>query len=176
MTDPPKREQWQEWMEEFQGESDRACAVLGAAFLDEHLRALLEAFLVDDPNRVQDLFEQAASPLGSFSSRISMSYALGFLAPSEVRDLDLIRKIRNEFAHELHGVSFASPNVTSRCAEFTQCEIIGQRYGPIGPRDRFILSVVLLAHWIAVRSLRFAKERRVIHKGVKRSDEHQGDA
>jgi DNA-binding MltR family transcriptional regulator len=98
MADSEKKEQWQEWMEEFQAESDRACAVLGAAFLDEQLRSLLESFFVDDQRKVKELFYQSG-PLASFSSRTSLAYVLGFLSPSEVHDLDLIRKIRNDFAH-----------------------------------------------------------------------------
>ena len=166
MADPAKREQWQEWMDEFQGESDRACAVLGAAFLDEQLRALLEAFFVDDPNRMQDIFEKAASPLATFSSRINMAYALGFLAPREIRDLNLIRKIRNEFAHELHDVSFVSPSIASRCAELTQCDVIGQTFGTLGPRYRFVLSVVFLAQRLALRRLGIRNERRTIQSEV----------
>lgn len=44
-----QREDWDGFLKEFQGESDRAAAIVGAAFLDEHLRFLLEEFLVDDP-------------------------------------------------------------------------------------------------------------------------------
>ena len=174
MADQAKREQWQEWLEEFQAESDRACAVLGAAFLDEQLRALLEAFLVNDTKRVPDLFEDAAGPLATFSSRISMAYALGFLAPSEVRDLDLIRKIRNEFAHQLHGVSFASATVASRCAELTGWHVVTRYSGPLGPRDYFVLSVVMLANFIAIRRLWIRDERRTSRSEVRRSDERQG--
>lgn len=174
MVDPAKREQWQEWMEEFQAESDRACSVLGAAFLDEHLRALLEAFFVDHPERIQNLFKDAAGPLASFSSRINMAYALGFLAPNELRDLDLIRKIRNVFAHELHDVTFVSPSVASRCAELRQCNYIGRSLGPLSPRDRFVLSVVFLAHWLAMRRLEIRDERRAIQNEVRWPDNQQG--
>jgi DNA-binding MltR family transcriptional regulator len=170
MADAGKREQWTEWLEEFQGESDRACAVLGPAFLDEQLRALLEAFLVNDPGRVPDLFEGAAGPLASFSARIGMSYALGFLAPSEMRDVDLIRKIRNDFAHELHGVSFQSSSVASRCRELTGCNHLVPFTGEMTPRLRFVMTVLFLANWIALRRLGIRDQRRVVHEEVKKGE------
>jgi len=74
--------------------------------LDEQLRALLEAFLVDDAAKLEKLFEGPTAPLGSFAGRILMAYGCGFIASSELRDFGLIKKIRNEFAHDLHGVSF----------------------------------------------------------------------
>ena len=38
---------FEQFYNEFQGESDRACAILGAVILDERLRALLEALRLD---------------------------------------------------------------------------------------------------------------------------------
>lgn len=169
MADPAKREQWKEWMVEFQAESDRACAVLGAAFLDEHVRALLEAFMVDDPKPVRTLLEHG--PLRSFAARVKMAYALGFLAPSEIHDLNLIRNIRNKFAHDLHGAAFASPGVASLCQKLKHCDVVGPDFRPFDIRGRFTLSVVLLAQRIALRRLGIRDGRRNIQSEVKLVDQ-----
>src|SRR5690348_9432004 len=110
-----KQEDFEQFYNEFQGESDRACAILGAVILDEQLRALLEAFCIDDSGAVAKLFKGPAAPLATFSSRTSAAYALGLVPRSERRDLDLIRHIRNAFAHQLHGLSFESDEIKSRC-------------------------------------------------------------
>ena len=167
MADTAKREQWNEFLEEFQAESDRSCAVLGAAFLDEHLRTLLEAFFVDDPRRIADLFDGAATPLSGFAAKTQMAYALGFLSLGEFRDLDLIRKIRNEFAHDLHGVSFATSSVALRCTELTCCNVVEAALGAMGARARFTTSVTMLANWIALRRLGIRDSKRRVQAEVK---------
>lgn len=166
MSEVAKHEQWQEWMEEFQEESDRACAVLGPAFLDHHLKMLLEAFFVNAPE-VKEMFG-SLKPLGSFAARIDLTFALGFLAPSERRDLNLIRKIRNDFSHQLHGLDFSTPSIVDRCRELSTCRFIeGGIIGVLEPRSKFIGSVVLLANWIAIRRLEIGEKRRVIRSEVK---------
>jgi len=167
VADSAKREQWKEFLDEFQTESDRSCAVLGAAFLDEQLRSLLEAFIVDDPKRIAELFDGVGAPLSSFSAKIQMAYALGFVSPSELRDLELIRKVRNEFAHDLHGVIFATPSVASRCAELTGCNVVAGSIGGLGPRSRFTVSVAMLANWVALRRLGIRDARRQVQGEVK---------
>ena len=64
-----KAEDWRAFVREFEDESDRAAAVLGAAWLDVRLERLLGAFLVDDRNAVDPLFE-VQGPIGGFSARI----------------------------------------------------------------------------------------------------------
>ena len=105
-----------QWLEEFQGESDRACAVLAAAFLDQLLEKLLRAFFIDNKKVISKLLYDQR-PLGNFSSRIHAAFALDLIADVEYRDLHLIRKIRNDFAHQLVGLSFKSSKIENRCLE-----------------------------------------------------------
>ena len=168
-TETPKPEQWKESLEEFQAESDRGCALLGAAFLDEQLRVLLEAFLVDDPKRIGKLLS-GFGPLATFEARTSLAYALGFLSDEERRDLDLLRKVRNDFAHNLHGVSFRSPEVEDRCKELASCNIGLLPGGADHARNRFTLAVVQLASIVALRRLSIRGERRVVHRGMRHAE------
>lgn len=48
--------------------------------------------------------------------RIEACYALGLISDREHHDLDLLRKIRNDFAHDIH-TSFDSQPVIDRCAQ-----------------------------------------------------------
>jgi hypothetical protein len=111
-------------------ESHRGCALAAAAFLDERLKQLLGASFI--PECVEELLEGGAAPLGTFTARILAAKALGLLPPKAARDLHLIRKIRNEFAHNLDCASFEVPEVTSRCRELYYCFSNPQR-----PRSRF---------------------------------------
>ena len=99
---------------EFQNEGDRAAAILAAALLDERLRQLLTAYLIDDSKEVAILLDQE-QPLGSFGARMRAAYCLGLLDKDLYGLLSNIKKIRNAFAHQLHGLTFESPGIASAC-------------------------------------------------------------
>jgi hypothetical protein len=48
-------------------------------------------------------------PMGTFASRIAVAYALGIFGPQTRHDLDLIRHLRNQFAHCRNPLSFDMP-------------------------------------------------------------------
>jgi mannitol operon repressor len=100
---------------EFQKESDRATAVLGAALLDEKLLQLLTAFLIDDTKQIALLLD-TEQPLGSFGARIRVAYCLGLITKPLFELLTVVKGIRNAFAHQLHGLSFGSPDISKDCS------------------------------------------------------------
>ena len=91
---------------EIESVSDRACAIVCGAFLDNLIQELLLEFLCKD-SKTQDnkLFSQNG-PLATFSSKILLVYRLGLISKYEYDCLNLIRKIRNNFAHNLTIDSF----------------------------------------------------------------------
>jgi DNA-binding MltR family transcriptional regulator len=99
-------------------ETDRGCAITSAAFVDEEIKRLLIARLVDEPDLVDGAFGRNG-PLSSFSARIDFAFLLGMLSKSGWRDLHLLRRIRNEFAHFPDPLSFNDESIRSRCFEFT---------------------------------------------------------
>ena len=98
------------------GESDRGLALAGAAMLDDALEVLLKARLLDKPKAVTSIVG-FARPLGTCSSRIKVTYLLGLLEETEFRDLELIRKIRNDCAHNRGDVDFGAAPHKDRIAE-----------------------------------------------------------
>ena len=103
---------------EFSGASDRAAAVVAAAVLDDALRTLIEAAMIaDHPSKI-DVFAPGQE-LGSFMSRVKMAFMLGLIDDSEMRRLSLVAKIRNEFAHLAHDISFRSIHIADRCRELS---------------------------------------------------------
>ena len=97
-------------------ESDRGCALIAVAYLDESMYRLLRECLVSD-DKVARAFMRPDGPLGSFSSRIDCAYLLGRISPTIHRELHLIRKIRNDFGHNSEPITFEYPPVASRCSE-----------------------------------------------------------
>jgi len=95
-------------------ESDRGCALFAAAYLDKSLSDLLYVSLVENKKIEEDLFK-SQGPLSTFSARIKFAYYLGKISPSERRDLDVIRAIRNDFAHHAEEMTFDIQSVRDRC-------------------------------------------------------------
>lgn len=91
---------------------DRGLILSLAAFAEEALGRLLEAFML--PGQAsKDLLSGFNAPLGTFSSRIKASYALGLINEEQFRDLEYLRKIRNEFAHAWEYVSLSQAKLAS---------------------------------------------------------------
>jgi DNA-binding MltR family transcriptional regulator len=81
--------------------------------LEQVLKEILCAYLIDD-KVVEDLFEGGNAPLGTFSARAKLAYTLGLISAEELHDIDLIRKIRNDFAHDMKA-SFKVQAIKNRC-------------------------------------------------------------
>jgi mannitol operon repressor len=79
-------------------ESERGMTVLVAAELDRALDVLLKSYLAPGKAR-DDLFSGSAPPLGSFSAKINVARTLHLIREQEYELLHVIRRIRNEFAH-----------------------------------------------------------------------------
>lgn len=123
-------------------ESDRGCALYAAAYIETALGEMLAACMVQNPNIKADLFK-SNGPLSTFSSRIKMAYYLGKISPSERKDLDNIRDIRNDFAHDAGKLTFDNQSIHDRCKNFTH----NWREDEAGARTRFTATVsALLLH------------------------------
>jgi hypothetical protein len=110
--------QWdQTFCNQFEKESDRACVILSASMLDQALETLLKAYLVPISSKEDDFLEGLYAPISSFSAKIDLSFRIGLISAKFCRDLHLIRKIRNEFAHNISGCNFNNETVHRRVLE-----------------------------------------------------------
>jgi len=133
------------FMDEFQEEPDRAAAVLGAAYLSDALERVLRRYLLGTCKSKDSLLE-ADKPLGSFGARIKLTDALGLLATDAYHDLEIVRRVRNDFAHKGLGFSFDSQDVKARCGALRLIiPFGGLDPSSLSARVRFNHSVLLLA-------------------------------
>jgi DNA-binding MltR family transcriptional regulator len=112
-TDPESFASFKAFFLEFAKESDRACVILGAAKIDILLKQLLLRLFLPSTSNTDELLD-GDSALGTFSAKIQLAYRLGLLDAEFTRALNLIRKIRNEFAHEASTVSLSHPSHRDR--------------------------------------------------------------
>lgn len=95
-----------------QQESDRGCVIFSAAMLEEDLESLLRAHCPSGPILVKEVIDplfRGYAPLSTFAAKIQVSYAFGLIPEQLYKTLNLIRKLRNDFAHEKQAVSFQTP-------------------------------------------------------------------
>jgi hypothetical protein len=102
---------------ELLGGSDRACALVAAAFLDRALVALLSTHMLGVPQEEQDpIFYGLTAFLGSFSSKITLCYATSLISKEDARYLHTMRSIRNHFAHSMIVTTFEDPEIAAECS------------------------------------------------------------
>ena len=108
---------WESFEKEYSRTDDRSTAILLSAYLDICLEVLLRECIVNS-GEVEDLFGEQGS-LGTFSAKIDMAYAINLLPKTFRADLHQIRKIRNRFAHDLHGLTFSTNDIQNHCRALT---------------------------------------------------------
>jgi DNA-binding MltR family transcriptional regulator len=148
--------------QELQGESDRAAAVLGAAFLDGLLEEYITNFLIDDTKEVEGIFGPD-KPLGSFGARITMCFCLGLISQDEKHDLRIIQRVRNRFAHELTGISFDDKGIADSCSNLkipTKVASV-QELIRSSVRERYIAATAFLVTILTHRTIEISNARRV---------------
>ena len=97
-------------------ESPRGMVLTTSSLIDEHLAECLVARMVDH-NAVLKLTKGFNAPFGTFSARIVGALAVGLINDDEHHDLEIIRGIRNDFAHQIE-VSFDDQSIKDRCGNF----------------------------------------------------------
>jgi hypothetical protein len=100
-------------------ESERASVILAASRLDVDLERLLKHVLHHHPGGTDPLFESDRM-LGTFSAKIALAYRLGLISAEFEHSLQMVRKIRNDFAHQLDSESLVSTRQKARLAEMVR--------------------------------------------------------
>lgn len=81
-------------------ESDRGRVLVSASLIDEMLEEILRAYLYKS-NAANKLFEASTGALSSLSAKTALARSLCLITPEEFSDIELVRRIRNAFAHSV---------------------------------------------------------------------------
>jgi hypothetical protein len=92
---------------------DRSVAIIGSSLVEKALEiAILGKFIPLGDEARKRLFEyEHRGPLCDFSARIKVAGALDLIGPKTQADLDLLREVRNAFAHSPTLLKFSTPEV-----------------------------------------------------------------
>src|SRR5690606_17733970 len=93
--------------------------------LEDYLYKLLKGFMVDDPSKVKKLLEGGTNaPLGSLSAKTLGAYCLGLISEDEFADIEIIRDVRNKFAHRLLEATFDDQSIKDKCKNLSTPDIL----------------------------------------------------
>ena len=140
------------WMDtfrrEFRKESDRASVILAGAMIEKSLEMMIRAKLVPSLSKKDELFDTPFAPLRNFKAMIELVYRIGLISSNLYRDLNIIRDIRNDFAHDIEGCSFENSSVKDRVGELMKSSTIAVRKPdmraksfPRGPRGDLEMTI-----------------------------------
>jgi len=107
------------FLNELAQESERSAVVLSAARLDNALEKLLKSYLVHYPGGSDNLFDQDR-PLSTFSAKIALAYRMGLIDSDFEHSIQMIRKLRNDFAHSIEHPSLSSSPNKERLGELVR--------------------------------------------------------
>src|SRR3954447_23097975 len=145
---------WSEGQHGATGGSDIEVALYSAALLDTRLDEVLRSFFVDDKRELDILLK---GTLWDFAPKIRVAYLLGLISQEEAADLNVVREIRNDFAHGMdRPISFEDFKERIEGLE-TMRQFMAHPWGqhmdsqPL--RERFVSTIFILDRYLRFRCL-----------------------
>lgn len=122
------------------GEQDERAMVLSlATFIEDTLGRLLLAYF-RDCNATRELVEGFNAPLGTLGSRIKVVYAVGLVTEDQFKDMEILRKVRNQFAHNWEGVSLQRNDIAAMVGQLSGYSFDGTPV-PSAGRERLLATL-----------------------------------
>jgi len=103
-----RKEQWNKKIQkELEEGNDRSLIIVGCALLEDSLEELIKLHLVEVEKNQEKLFS-SNNPLCTFSSKIEIAFRLGIIDKTVKNIFSLLRKIRNDCAHNSEIINLNS--------------------------------------------------------------------
>jgi mannitol operon repressor len=156
----PHLAEFNSFLKELNKESDRGAALISIAMLDDLLKNIILAFLIDDKDTPK-LLSGFNAPLGTFSARIITAFSLGLISEKEYKECNWLKIVRNQFAHNVHQ-NFSDQKVKDVCANlrFAATNIPGH---PNLPRGQFLTSATALILGLTNRPY-YVSQKRIVYQ------------
>ncbi|MCS6267323.1 MAG: transcriptional regulator [Vampirovibrio sp.] len=158
---PPYLKDFLGFLPELNKESERGRVLISCSYLDELMRLILLAFLVDNDSS-KKLIEGFNAPLGTLSTRSSAAFALGLISEQEFKECNTLRKVRNLFAHRVHA-SFDTQEIRDLCNNLTMAVPSSDKV-IVDACGQYTSAVVALIIYLNNRPVYVARKRRNVEK------------
>jgi mannitol operon repressor len=134
--------------------------LVATAFVDDLLGRLLAAFLLENESS-EILLNGFNAPLGTLATKIAGCHAMGLITDGERLECHLLRRVRNEFAHQVKA-SFADNKIRDLCSNLTISEAVKE--STKSPRQQFARAAITLMvgllnrpHYVRQRPLKYGQ-------------------
>jgi len=147
----------QAFFTEFYEESPRGAVIIAIVLFDAQLEKLLENQFICEPKSIKLLFDEKSGSLSNFYGKTELAYRLGLIDKEAFNDLNIIRKIRNEFAHNMINLSFQDKKIVDYCNKLNYGNI------PLGgksktPEKKFQIAVAALMNYLNIEIYKSTKK------------------
>jgi DNA-binding MltR family transcriptional regulator len=126
---------------------DATFALTISSTVEQALELAISTHFVLDDEGCQRMFDDNSNgPLSTFAAKIRAAYALGIYLKGVREELDMIRYIRNAFAHAKEKLDFSTPEIIEGCMALRMPENYSSPYvnEPKTPKVRFMISARIL--------------------------------
>ncbi len=136
------------------------CALIGAAFVEGALIALLRKFLIAGSDTAEKIFNEG-KPLGAFNACAEMAYCLGLISKPTLQNCLAVAEVRNAFAHRHDAPTFDDQAIKQLCSQFKRTDFGSvpipfndqisktlSGWKELSPRDHFVFTSISLFQMI----------------------------
>jgi DNA-binding MltR family transcriptional regulator len=126
---------------------DATFALTITSAVEQALELAISTHFVLDDEGCQRMFDDNSNgPLSTFAAKIRTAFALGIYRKGVREELDMIRYIRNAFAHAKEKLDFSTQEIIEGCMALRTPEKYSSPYvnEPKTPKVRFMISARIL--------------------------------
>jgi hypothetical protein len=143
---PPSNFMTQQWknlpefkdvLVEIRTQSNRGAAITAGVTVENALRLAIEAHWSRTMSKSarERVFCGRGGALGTFSAKIDVANAMGLVDQQTTDYLNTVRRIRNEFAHSMIPITFASERIRTLCDDLPEPDFLAGSATLIPPMD-----------------------------------------
>jgi hypothetical protein len=153
-------------LDEAAAETPRAAILVGGSLVEYALTELLQRHLRSPQNAEERQYRPGEREIAStFSEKIWLAYFMGLIGPHARKDLDRIRNIRNECAHNMNPISFGEGEVAKHCKELRLGRKTIPPFGAPNHQEIFMATVKALTSGMFLRATTVSFARREYSAG-----------
>ncbi len=120
-------------------QDDQAMVLSLATFLEDTLGRLLLSYF-RTCKATKELVEGFNAPLGTFGSRIKAVYAFGLVTDDQFKDMEILRKVRNQLAHNWEGITLERNDIQALIGQLSSYTV-DQKPIDGGSRERLLATL-----------------------------------
>jgi len=133
---------------ELQSESQRGQVLVITAFIEDLVERTLREYLPKQTS-TESLLSGAMAPIGNLAAKTALACSLDLITASEYNNIEIVRKIRNKFAHTV-DVSFMDQSIVALTNNLTHALADLDKDPKTKPKEPFyrfqLVTAALLLH------------------------------